>query len=156
MARACGSYPQCRWFKSNCRYQPESPGNGRFGIRPDGQAVKTPPFHGGNTGSIPVRVTINCWCGGIGRHKGLKIPRTYNPYRFKSGHQHHTKRKAVLRDGFSLWHKGECFLQKHRFCDKFITKLKNIKIFETILKKSRTTLLRSEKYGRQYYHRSFQ
>ena len=25
-------------------------------IRPVGQAVKTPPFHGGNTGSIPVRV----------------------------------------------------------------------------------------------------
>ena len=27
-------------------------------IRPGGQAVKTPPFHGGNTGSIPVRVTM--------------------------------------------------------------------------------------------------
>ncbi len=26
-------------------------------IRPVGQAVKTPPFHGGNMGSIPVRVT---------------------------------------------------------------------------------------------------
>ena len=26
-------------------------------IRPGGQAAKTPPFHGGNTGSIPVRVT---------------------------------------------------------------------------------------------------
>ena len=26
-------------------------------LRPGGQAVKTPPFHGGNTGSIPVRVT---------------------------------------------------------------------------------------------------
>ena len=25
--------------------------------RPVGQAVKTPPFHGGNMGSIPVRVT---------------------------------------------------------------------------------------------------
>ena len=25
---------------------------------PVGQAVKTPPFHGGNTGSSPVRVTI--------------------------------------------------------------------------------------------------
>ncbi len=25
--------------------------------RPGGQAAKTPPFHGGNTGSIPVRVT---------------------------------------------------------------------------------------------------
>ena len=27
-------------------------------IRPVGQAVKTPPFHGGFTGSNPVRVTI--------------------------------------------------------------------------------------------------
>ncbi len=26
---------------------------------PVGQAVKTPPFHGGNTGSNPVRVTFN-------------------------------------------------------------------------------------------------
>ena len=27
-------------------------------FRPYGQAVKTPPFHGGNPGSIPGRVTI--------------------------------------------------------------------------------------------------
>ena len=47
MARAFGSYPECRRFKSTYRYQ----------LRPGGQAVKTPPFHGGNTGSIPVRVT---------------------------------------------------------------------------------------------------
>ena len=26
-------------------------------VWPGGQAAKTPPFHGGNTGSIPVRVT---------------------------------------------------------------------------------------------------
>ncbi len=30
-----------------------------FSIRPVGQAVKTSPFHGGNMGSIPVRVTKN-------------------------------------------------------------------------------------------------
>ena len=30
-----------------------------FSKRPVGQAVKTPPFHGGNMGSIPVRVTKN-------------------------------------------------------------------------------------------------
>ena len=31
--------------------------------RPVGQAVKTPPFHGGNMGSIPVRVTMKkCPC----------------------------------------------------------------------------------------------
>ncbi len=27
-------------------------------LRSVGQAVKTPPFHGGNTGSIPVRIII--------------------------------------------------------------------------------------------------
>ncbi len=38
-------------------------------FRPYGQAVKTPPFHGGNPGSIPGRVTkgnirfsIGIWC----------------------------------------------------------------------------------------------
>ena len=62
LARAFGSYPECRRFESHCRYQiynkecritcpPLSY------IRPGGQAVKTPPFHGGNTGSSPVRVT---------------------------------------------------------------------------------------------------
>ncbi len=57
LARAIGSYPIGRGFKSNFRYQ-----------RPGGQAAKTPPFHGGNTGSIPVRVTRrrispNCFVG---------------------------------------------------------------------------------------------
>ncbi len=47
LARAFGSYPECRWFESNCRYQ----------FWPGGQEVKTPPFHGGNTSSILVRVT---------------------------------------------------------------------------------------------------
>ena len=47
MARVLGSYPIGRWFKSYCRYQ----------IWPVGQVVKTPPFHGGIMGSIPVRVT---------------------------------------------------------------------------------------------------
>ncbi len=47
LARASGSYPAGRWFKSDRRYH----------FWPVGQAVKTPPFHGGNMGSIPVRVT---------------------------------------------------------------------------------------------------
>ena len=34
-----------------------SPTGGVFYTRLHGQAVKTPPFHGGNTGSIPVGVT---------------------------------------------------------------------------------------------------
>ena len=49
LARACGSYPQCHWFKSNYSHQ--------YG--PVVKRPKTPPFHGGNTGSNPVRVTIN-------------------------------------------------------------------------------------------------
>ena len=47
LARANGSYPLGRWFKSTRRYH----------LWPDGQAVKTPPFHGGIGGSIPPRVT---------------------------------------------------------------------------------------------------
>ena len=68
-------------------------------LRPLGQAVKTPPFHGGNRGSIPLGVTIcgliaqlgehlpykqgvtgsspvgptTCGCGGIGRRTRLRI-----------------------------------------------------------------------------------
>ena len=41
-------------------------------IRLRGQAVKTSPFHGGNTGSIPVGVTREvCRCGSIGRAADL-------------------------------------------------------------------------------------
>ena len=47
LARANGSYPLGRWFKPTRRYH----------IRPLGQAVKTSPFHGGNTSSILVGVT---------------------------------------------------------------------------------------------------
>ena len=75
-------------------------------IWPGGQAVKTPPFHGGNTGSIPVRVTRICWCGGIGRHKGLKIPRTNTPCRFKSGHQH--QRENIIRCSFFVFTGNFC------------------------------------------------
>ena len=70
MARAFGSYPECRWFKSDCRYHYEREALPHLFIKgvakplfiynliwPGGQVVKTPPFHGGNTGSSPVRVT---------------------------------------------------------------------------------------------------
>ena len=56
LARAFGSYPEGRGFKSNFRYQPLAIVGG---FRPGGQAAKTPPFHGGNTSSILVRVTTN-------------------------------------------------------------------------------------------------
>ena len=49
LARVLGSYPIGRWFESCCRYH----------SWPVGQEVKTPPFHGGIMGSIPVRVTIS-------------------------------------------------------------------------------------------------
>ena len=38
-----------------------------------------------------------CGYGGIGRHKGLKIPRSLRPYRFKSGHRH---QKTAMRAVF--------------------------------------------------------
>ncbi len=58
MARASGSYPAGRKFKSHYRYQDKiSSSNSLESIWPGGQAVKTPPFHGGNTSSILVRVT---------------------------------------------------------------------------------------------------
>ena len=58
LARAHGSYPWCPRFESRCRYHLLTSGFACFIFqRPGGQAVKTPPFHGGNTGSIPVRVT---------------------------------------------------------------------------------------------------
>ena len=47
LARALGSYPGGRRFKSTCRYH-------QWRV---GQVVKTPPFHGGIMGSNPVRVT---------------------------------------------------------------------------------------------------
>ena len=65
LARASGSYPAGRRFKSHFHYQVNfltcwSVKYRRtkfFIIWPGGQAVKTPPFHGGNTSSILVRVT---------------------------------------------------------------------------------------------------
>ena len=41
-------------------------------IWPVGQAVKTPPFHGGNRGSIPLRVTIYWAISSAGRAPALQ------------------------------------------------------------------------------------
>ena len=60
LARAIGSYPIGRGFKSNFRYQHKADAVYNeicLMIRPVGQAVKTPPFHGGNSSSILLRVT---------------------------------------------------------------------------------------------------
>ncbi len=51
LARAFGSYPKCRWFKSDHRYHFDICG-------PLVKRPKTPPFHGGNRGSNPLWVTI--------------------------------------------------------------------------------------------------
>ena len=90
-------------------------------IWPGGQAVKTPPFHGGNTGSIPVRVTKIRWCGGIGRHKGLKIPRTNNPYRFKSGHQHQMLGLPCVTSAYRFRHLFRCLFSFVIFSLDYIT-----------------------------------
>ena len=90
-------------------------------IRPGGQAAKTPPFHGGNTGSIPVRVTKIRWCGGIGRHKGLKIPRTNNPYRFKSGHQHQMLGLPCVTSAYRFRHLFRCLFSFVIFSLDYIT-----------------------------------
>ena len=65
---------QFSWRESDARHQDLS----CLHIRLLGQAVKTSPFHGGNTGSIPVGViqVINlrekaCRCGSIGRAADL-------------------------------------------------------------------------------------
>ncbi len=56
MVRAIGSYPIGHKFESHRRYHDNNT-EFSFYIWPVGQAVKTPPFHGGNMGSSPVRVT---------------------------------------------------------------------------------------------------
>ena len=57
MARALGSYPGCRWFKSDCRYADgQLLSNLISELGPVGQAVKISPFHGEDRGSIPLRV----------------------------------------------------------------------------------------------------
>ena len=61
MVIAAGSYPAGRWFESDRRYQ----------NRLLGQAVKTSPFHGGNTSSILVGVT-NGELAQLGEHLPYK------------------------------------------------------------------------------------
>ena len=64
LARAIGSYPIGRGFKSNFRYHASSKVQRKYTMarvkRPVGQAVKTPPFHGGNGSSILPRVIRQC------------------------------------------------------------------------------------------------
>jgi len=60
----CPSWPKEHDWKS-CRRHKRLEGSNPslsatiFLARPVGQVVKTPPFHGGNRGSSPLRVTNN-------------------------------------------------------------------------------------------------
>src|SRR5690606_40916502 len=61
-SESCPSWSKEHDWKS-CRPLTRSQGFKSLALRqnkywPVGQVVKTPPFHGGNTGSNPVRVTI--------------------------------------------------------------------------------------------------
>ena len=67
-------------------------------LRPGGQAVKTPPFHGGNTSSILVRVTI------FGRIAQLvrALASHARGQRFESVYAHQKKREAIASLFFSI------------------------------------------------------
>ena len=86
MVIAAGSYPAGRWFESDRRYQTWLLG----------QAVKTSPFHGGNTGSIPVGVTK--WgVSSVGRASALQA----GGHRFEPCTPH--QQKAVFRSEILLF-----------------------------------------------------
>ena len=55
--------------------------------RPVGQAVKTPPFHGGNMGSIPVRVTKKN-SDAFASEFFLFVPRESNPFKCNAPVEH--------------------------------------------------------------------
>ena len=98
LARVLGSYPIGRWFESCCRYH----------SWPVGQEVKTPPFHGGIMGSIPVRVTKNGTLCDVPNHFGdlAQLVRAFASHArghgFESPSLHHFK-KACNRCGCRLF-----------------------------------------------------
>ena len=99
MVIAAGSYPAGRWFESDRRYQK----------RLLGQAVKTSPFHGGNTGSIPVGVTI--WgVSSVGRASALQA----EGHRFEPCTPHHTVSITnFVIDAFLSPFDGDFFILGH-------------------------------------------
>ena len=62
---------------------------------PVGQAVKTPPFHGGNTGSNPVRVILNLiWSRGV----AVNMPACHaGDRRFDPGRDRHLHKVIWLK-----------------------------------------------------------
>ncbi len=103
LARACGSYPQCPRFESRCRYHPEGAAfSPAPSLRPVGQVVKTPPFHGGNMGSSPVRVTKKervrtglslFWCRGM--PKGFPRKRPGRSTTVKEANMNHSPERGA-------------------------------------------------------------
>ena len=85
-------------------------------IWPHGQAVKTPPFHGGNRGSIPRGVTK--YAGLAELADALDLGSSGKPCRFNSCHPHQKKVstlsmlflvKSVLRwNKSTAWMKSAC------------------------------------------------
>ncbi len=73
--------------------------------RPGGQAAKTPPFHGGNTGSIPVRVTTTLSAVSIWRHSsaGRASASHAEGHRFEFCCLHQRIPKAYSFGGFLLF-----------------------------------------------------
>ena len=59
------------------------------GLWPHGQAVKTPPFHGGNTGSNPVGVTIASCILYVNLRFGEDIPYLFNRRSNVNGKMHY-------------------------------------------------------------------
>ena len=58
-----------------------------------------------------------CRCGGIGRRKGLKIPRWFTAYRFKPGQRHQKSRMVYIRDFY--------IFEKFDILRKEVLKLRN-------------------------------
>ena len=88
--------------------------------RPGGQAVKTPPFHGGNTSSILVRVTIHMHAGlpiapppTLGRVAQLvrALASHARGQRFESVRVHHIK-TPIASESFAVWKRIGVFLFK--------------------------------------------
>ena len=99
-----------------------------------GQAVKTPPSHGGNRGSIPLRAIflmpestlmivgcscmtvayIICRCGGIGRRTWLKIMRS-NPCRFESDHRYFIILETLFKQRFFFIYRSWTLHKKEWF-----------------------------------------
>ena len=70
-----------------------------YDMRPVGQVVKTPPFHGGNRGSNPLRVTICAVSGNAMFFGRLAQPGEHLPYKQRVGGSIPSASTIVSRGG---------------------------------------------------------